>query len=430
MGASIPTRWRFFSILFLLSFMSYQLRQNVHVAGEFMMPELGLSEIEMGWVYAAFIWGYALFQIPGGALGKRFGSRRTLLVAGLLWLLTAALTAVLPGLVFTSSIGIIGSLLFIRFLTGLSHAPMFPIQAAAVERWFPVGHWALPNSLSSTGLTLGAALTQPLVAVVVVYWGWRASFFIFIPFGLMTLGLWWWYARDAPELHPNVTAAELLLIQRQREHLTQDAGDLPWRALLSNRETGLLTLAYFSQCFVFYLFFTWFFHYLVVELGFTVLETGVLAALPWVTGAVTATIGGAVCDRLCRLLGPRLGCRIPAMMGLTASGGFLYLGLYAGDPYIAVALLSLCFAGTQFTEGAFWSAQTYVAGPYTAPACALMNTGGNLAGIIVAPLMPYLASHIGWVLALSTGGGVAFFGAAVWLWIRADVPLQAPQAVR
>ncbi|HAJ30142.1 MAG TPA: hypothetical protein DCL32_08200, partial [Gammaproteobacteria bacterium] len=82
MGASIPTRWRFFSILFLLSFMSYQLRQNVHVAGEFMMPELGLSEIEMGWVYAAFIWGYALFQIPGGALGKRFGSRRTLLVAG------------------------------------------------------------------------------------------------------------------------------------------------------------------------------------------------------------------------------------------------------------------------------------------------------------------------------------------------------------
>ncbi|MEJ6671355.1 MAG: MFS transporter, partial [Pseudomonadales bacterium] len=164
MGASIPTRWRFFSILFLLSFMSYQLRQNVHVAGEFMMPELGLSEIEMGWVYAAFIWGYALFQIPGGALGKRFGSRRTLLVAGLLWLLTAALTAVLPGLVFTSSVGIIGSLLFIRFLTGLSHAPMFPVQAAAVERWFPVGHWALPNSLSSTGLTLGAALTQPLVA--------------------------------------------------------------------------------------------------------------------------------------------------------------------------------------------------------------------------------------------------------------------------
>jgi len=233
-----------------------------------------------------------------------------------------------------------------------------------------------------------------------------------------------------PGLHPNVTAAELLLIQRQREHLTQDAGDLPWRALLSNRETGLLTLAYFSQCFVFYLFFTWFFHYLVVELGFTVLETGVLAALPWVTGAVTATIGGAVCDRLCRLLGPRLGCRIPAMMGLAASGCFLYLGLYAGDPYIAVALLSLCFAGTQFTEGAFWSAQTYVAGPYTAPACALMNTGGNLAGIIVAPLMPYLASHIGWVLALSTGGGVAFFGAAVWLWIRADVPLQAPQAVR
>ena len=67
----IPTRWRLFSILFLLSFLSYLMRQNIHVAGEFMMPELGISEIEMGWIYAAFIWGYALCQLPGGILGKR-----------------------------------------------------------------------------------------------------------------------------------------------------------------------------------------------------------------------------------------------------------------------------------------------------------------------------------------------------------------------
>ena len=71
----IPTRWRLFSILFLLSFLSYLMRQNIHVAGEFMMPELGISEIEMGWIYAAFIWGYALFQLPGGVMGKLLGPR-------------------------------------------------------------------------------------------------------------------------------------------------------------------------------------------------------------------------------------------------------------------------------------------------------------------------------------------------------------------
>jgi len=76
------------------------------------------------------------------------------------------------------------------------------------------------------------------------------------------------------------------------------------------------------------------------------------------------------------------------------------------------------------TEGAYWSAQTYVAGPYTAPACGVMNTGGNLAGIVVAPLMPYLAGHIGWVAALSSGTIMAFVGATLWLFIRPDEPFQ------
>ena len=170
------------------------------------------------------------------------------------------------------------------------------------------------------------------------------------------------------------------------------------------------------------MFFTWFFHYLVTELGFSILETGFLASLPWLCGAVMASVGGYACDALCAWLGPRLGCRIPAITGLIGAGIFLYAGLYASSPYTAVVLLSLCFASTQLTEGAYWSAQTYIAGPYTAPACGVMNTGGNFAGIVVAPLMPYLASHVGWVTALSTGTAMAFFGAALWLFIRADRP--------
>ena len=80
----LPTRWRLFSVLFLLSFLSYLMRQNIHVAGEFMMPELGISEIQMGWIYAAFIWGYALFQLPGGVFGKKFGPRVALTSVGVI----------------------------------------------------------------------------------------------------------------------------------------------------------------------------------------------------------------------------------------------------------------------------------------------------------------------------------------------------------
>ena len=356
----LPTRWRLFSVLFLLSFLSYLMRQNIHVAGEFMMPELGISEIQMGWIYAAFIWGYALFQLPGGVFGKKFGSRVALTSVGVIWVVTTGLTGWLTGQVFQSGIGIIASLLVVRFFVGVAHAPIYPIQASVVERWFPVGHWALPNAVGSTGLTLGAALAQPLVAFAMVYWGWRASFYLFIPLGIALFWLWWHYATDDPTDHPAMSTQELEQIQSVRAQLTPNVGFGAWRQLIRNRDTLLLTCAYFAENCIFYLFFTWFFHYLVTVLGFSILETGFLASLPWLCGAVMASVGGYTCDTLFARLGPRWGCRIPAITGLLSAGLFLYAGLYASSPYSAVALLSLCFASTQLTEGAYWSPSAYL----------------------------------------------------------------------
>ena len=243
----IPTLLRMFSVLFLLSFLSYLMRQNIHVAGEFMMPELGISEIQMGWIYAAFIWGYALCQLPGGVFGKRFGPRMALTCAGGVWILTTALTGWLPGQVFTTGAGIIGCLLVVRFFVGVAHAPIYPIQASVVERWFPVGHWALPNAVGSTGLPLGAALAQPLVAFVMVHWGWRASFYVFIPLGIALVWLWWRYATDDPAAHPSMTQEELEQIRAGRETLTPNVGFGAWRQLIRNRDTLLLTCAYFAE---------------------------------------------------------------------------------------------------------------------------------------------------------------------------------------
>ena len=423
-ASGIPVRWRFFSVIFILSFLSYLLRQHFPVAGEFMMQELVISELQMGWIYGAFFWGYLVFQIPGGILGKRFGPRLTLLVAGTIWILTCLLFALLPGRLETSIAGTVALLIAIRVAMGAAHAPIYPVQAASVERWFPVGQWALPNAVSSTGLSLGAALAAPIFTVVILQWGWRASFLVFVPIGFLFFSVWWWYARNSPREHPSMGADELAAIEANRTNLTQDVGYGAWRQLLGHRETLLLALAYFTHNFVFYSFATWFFHYLVNVLGFSIIESGMLAAAPWLLGAVAATMGGWVCDTLCGRLGPNLGCRIPAMTGLVGTGLFLYLGLYSPSPYVAVALLSLCYAFTQFAEGSFWSAQIHLAGPYAAPACGLMNTGGSVSGIIVGPLMPFLALKIGWVAALSTGTLVAFFGAVLWLFIRVDKPFQ------
>lgn len=425
------TRWRFFALLFGMSFLSYALRQNMQVAGEQMMPELAISEVDMGWIYGAFVWGYALFQLPGGLLGERFGARRVLTVLGVLWLLTSILTGWLPGLVVSSSFGVLLTLFLVRLATGIVHAPIFPVQAGAIGTWFPRGQWGFPNALSSTGLALGAAATQPLVAWVMVSYGWRSAFYVFVPFGLALFALWWWYARDNPADHPGVGAAELALINAGRNGVSGHERDPQvWKRLLRNRDTLLLALSYFSMNYVFYLFFTWFFHYLVHERGFSVLETGFLAALPWMTGACTAALGGWVCDLLCARLGPRRGCRLPGACGMFATAVFLSAGMYVESAYMAVALLSLCFAATQFAEGAFWQAQTYVANGHAAPAGGILNTGANLAGVVVGPLVPWLALSLGWgwVAALSTGVFFAALSAMSWLFIRADKPLAPLEA--
>ena len=125
--------------------------------------------------------------------------------------------------------------------------------------------------------------------------------------------------------------------------------------MLLQRDVLLLSVAYFCMNYVFYMFAQWLFVYLVEERGFSLLESGVLYALPFATGAALAAAGGLTCDVLCRRIGSKWGCRLPAMRGLVLVAMFLVAGAHAVNPYAAVIMLSLCFGFTQFTEGAFWS---------------------------------------------------------------------------
>ena len=132
-----------------------------------------------------------------------------------------------------------------------------------------------------------------------------------------------------------------------------------------------------------------------------------------------AGIGGLTCDALCKRVGATWGCRIPAMTGLVLVAILLLAGLYAANAYVAVALLSLCFGFTQFTEGAFWSASTYVAGPHTAAATGVLNTGGNAAGFL-APVVGMMVDHLGWLATLASGSVFALVGAGLWLLVRIE----------
>jgi ACS family glucarate transporter-like MFS transporter len=416
-------RWQVLALLCLISLLAYVFRENVSVAGLAIRSELGLTDVELGWVLSSALWGYALFQIPGGLFGQVAGPRFALAAIVVAWGAITMLCGVLPGTLLTSATAIFFGLIALRFLMGAVQAPLFPIVGGTIAAWFPPSRWAFPNALSSAGLNLGWALTGPLVAWLMVTLGWRESFYLTAPLGFAAAALWWWFARDDPAEHPRVDPAELVLIRSERP---AQMGVLPKGTLLRllrNRDVLLISASYLCMNVTFYIFFSWFFIYLVDVRGFTILQGGFLAALPPIVGAFGAAAGGEVCDRLCARIGPRWGCRLPGMGGLTAVAVLLFLGAAAPNPYLAVALLSLCFAGNQFTEGAYWQGTTFVGGRYATAACGVLNTGGNLGGVLATPMIPLIKEEFGWIAALASGSVFAVAGALLWLLVRADRPM-------
>jgi ACS family glucarate transporter-like MFS transporter len=193
--------------------------------------------------------------------------------------------------------------------------------------------------------------------------------------------------------------------------------------MLRNRDILLLAASYFCNYYVFYFFFNWLFIYLVDSRKFRILESGYLAAAPWVTGAVTAVLGGLVCDRLSRRIGVRWGCRAPAIAGMVLAAGLTVGAATARDAYVAVILLSLCLGFQQFTDAAYWAATISISGKHASAACGVLNTGGNVVGGVVALMVPIVVKALGWGAALATGSLFALVAAVLWFWIRPDKPL-------
>lgn len=425
MSKASNIRWRVFSLLALSSFVSYVLRANISIAAPTMMRDLSLTEIQWGWVLAAFTAGYALFQFPGGLFGDKAGPRKALSIVAVLWGLTMAVTALIPGPDVASTAMVIGSLMLVRFFVGAVHAPIFPVMNTAIVRWFPVGGWALPLGLSSTALTLGFAAAAPALAWLIVALGWRVTFLVLAPLGFVVAGLWWWYARDNPREHPSINEAELELIGTNDDGPQLEPTNPPgWARVLMNRDVLLLTLSYSCMNFVFYEVFNWFFYYLVDVRSFDITTAGYVTSTQWIAGAAGAAIGGWICDRLCAKVGLRWGCRWPIIIGMIISGVFLLIGAFHSNPIIAVAMLALCFFFNQLTEGTYWATSIAIGNRLAGTAGGVLNTGANIMGVLNAILVPWFAHKFGWEVALASGAGFAFVGAVLMFFVKADRPIR------
>ncbi len=423
----VRVRWRIFAFLFGFGLLAYMQQKSITVAAERMMPDLGLSQVAIGWLEQAFVIGYGLFQMPGGIFGQRFGARRTFVIIGVAACIAMVATSAGPAL-FSGRV-LFAELLGAQLLLGIAQAAIFPVSAGVFETWFPPKRWAFVQGLQTMGLQLGAAMTPPLVATLLHLFGWqRAIFWTMLPaLGLIALGAW--YARNAPREHPSMTSGELAEIGDHQTTKTAESVDAKrLLGLLGDRNVLLLAISYMCMNYAFYLLANWVFLYLIQERHFSVLESGWLASAPPLAAAFGAGLGGWLTDSACRRLGLRTGFRLVPVIALPAAAFLLLFAVNCANPYLAVVALAVCYGCVELNEGAYCGAAMTVGRGDTMAVSGFMNTGGNLGGIIGIPIIAYLSGHQQWHAAFLIGAGAAVASAVAWFGIDVERASREPSA--
>ena len=418
-GRGLPMRYLLILWVMVLSTIAFVDRTNISIAGVEIGKEFHIDNSQLGWIFSAFLIGYASFQIPGGVLIRRFGPRRVLTFFVIIWgVFTVATALVPPGMR-----GSIWVLFLVRVALGASSSIMYPSANQFVERWFPIHERGKANGIVFGGVGLGSAITPPLMTTIILLYGWHDAFCFCALVGTLAAAVWYVVARDTPEQHAWVSREEVAMIAQGRGDIKREAAlaeeerkaGVPWMRIFSSKEVLALMASYFTFGYISWLFFSWFYIYLAQVRGLSLKTSAVYSIFPFMAMTVGSLLGGAASDWLARVWSPRVGrCILPAS-ALVVTGLLLLVGSRAQSAMAATAVLA-CGAGALYvSQSSFWSVTADFAGEFAGVVSSTVNMSCQIGAAVTASLTPLIAAHFGWEASFFTATLLAMLGAAAWL---------------
>jgi len=372
-------------LLCLMYFIAYIDRVNISVAAPALRHELGLTPIQLGFVFSAFAYPYAGMQIVGGWLSDRFGPRRVLAILSLLW----ASATIMTGLSWS-----VASLVVFRLLVGAGEGGAFPTATRAFTFWLPVRERGFAQGVTHSFARLGGAITPPLVLAIVARYGWRQAFYVLGAASLAWTAVWLAAFRDTPAEHPWVTAAELSEIGAEGRPADIAGRPTPWRRIVGRM--WLVTVVDFCYGWSLWVFLTWLPSYLSDARGFKPSEMALMTMLPLLSGVVGDTLGGVVSDAIFRRTGNlRLARRTLLVVGMGGALVFMLPAIVIESALGAVWLLAAAFFFLELTNAVLWTLPLDIAGSYAGTAGGIMNTGFGVAGMISPVVFGVLIERTG-----------------------------------
>jgi len=397
-----------------MSSVAYCDRVNISIASHYIVQEFHLSDVQLGYIFSAFLVGYALFQAPGGRISDRYGPRWGMTAYTVWFAVFVVVVTLIP-----SSIGsALLAFMAVRFLLGAGEAVLFPGSNRVVAKWIPTNERGTANGLIFAGVGAGAGISPPLVTYIMLHGGWRVSFWLNGVLGLFVGAVWFLLARDRPEEHPWVKPRELEFIRAGLPDSGRTVkGVLPWKTILSSKDFLLITYSYFCYGYTSYIFFAWFFRYLTTVRGLSLRESSYLTSLPFIAMAICSPTGGVVSDFITRRYGKRWGrCGI-AVLGIGLAGVFMACGHAVSSARLASVVLAAGAGALFFSQSTYWSVTADIAGESAGSVSGIMNMGGQIGGAVTATLTPMIAhaKGLGWGVAFGVASFLCITGALAWL---------------
>ena len=403
------------AVLCVMYLILYVERVNIATVAPYMTADLHLTNVEFGLAVSAFSYPYALIQLFGGWISDRYGTRRVLLVCGVIVSLATILTGFVGGL---------ASLFGLRIALGFGEGFAFPAATRAIATWLPRSRWGFAQGITHAAARLGNALTPPLVVAILAFASWRGAFIALGVFNVVWVALWLWVARDDPHKHPRMSPAELIGLAPTAP-VTGSRPPVPWRQLA--RRMAPVTAVDFCYGWTLWGFLTWLPSFFYKSFHLDLAHSALFSAGVLLGGVAGDAVGGFVSDRIYRATGDLQKARRNVIIaGMLGAFVFLVPVVLTHDLNTVAICLSLAFFFSELVVAPIWAVPMDIAPAYSGTASGMMNFGFGLAGIL-SPLVfgavldltgswtaPFCAS----IALLLVGAGLSFF-------MRPDRPFQA-----
>lgn len=383
---SIPhRRWWIGILLGSGVLVNYFDRINLSVAGPQLQQAFGLNAEQLGWLFSAFFWSYAVMQIPTGLILDRFGVAPIGRIGAVLWSAGTALTTLAGGF---------GGLLAVRALLGIAEAPAFPANAKATGYWFPRTERALATAIFDAAAKFSNVIGAPLVAVIIIYFGWRGAFWATAILSFIYFIVFYLFYRDP--------SADTHLAEREREYI-RAGGAAPegappggaaamLRYLLGSRKVWGVTIGFAAYGYSFYLFLTWLPGYLVRELHMSLIGSAGYTTIPWIVATIAdLAVGGWLIDHLIsRGYSETRVRKAVLVLGMLTGLAVFGAGLTTNAGW-AIVWISIALGGLAAAAPVGWSIPSLIAPKGGAGTIGgIMNLFNNLMGVLAPVATGYI----------------------------------------